>query len=197
MVQTGRNGHDCSWSRDQHSFNKTHTRSEPPRLSSDYAPGLGVWGGRSQLKLFRVVKVDECTQGSGNQNEFLLRLCQRVSHITITYSQSTRPLPCLCISNSFIQRSQLQDLAPPFSCCCSRGKFVQLISREGCYLLTNLTSTGQTRMCDQCSCWRQQLIQRPLLNGTQLRLLWLGIPMSMLQCSCWALLQGTTRDLQN
>lgn len=168
-----------------------------PKTELRLCTWAGSVGGRSQLKPFRVVKVDECTQGSGNQNEFLLRLCQWVSHITITYSQGTRPLPCLCISNSFIQRSQLQDLAPPSSCCCSRGKFVQLISREGCYLLTSLTSTGQTRMCDQCSCWRQQLIQRPLLNGTQLRLLWLGIPMSMLQCSCWALLQGTMRDLQD
>lgn len=123
-----------------------------PKTELRLCTWAGSVGGRSQLKLFRVVKVDECTQGSGNQNEFLLRLCQRVSHITITYSQDTRPLPCLCISNSFIQRSHLQDLAPPFSCCCSRGKFVQLISREGCYLLTSLTSTGQTRMCDQCSC---------------------------------------------
>lgn len=47
-----------------------------PKTELRLCTWAGDVGGRSQLKLFRVVKVDECTQGSGNQNEFLLRLCQ-------------------------------------------------------------------------------------------------------------------------
>lgn len=47
---------------------KAPTRTKPPKLSSNHAPGPGVWGGRSQVKLFKVIKADECIQGSGNQN---------------------------------------------------------------------------------------------------------------------------------